>query len=151
MRKLQYIILSVIPLLLFVDLAHAGDQEDLQATMDAITAAWTSGDVDTAQKHFVPEVDNFDIDGGLLFPMAFDDTRAAFAAGLQFKVQVVHPDIRFYGDTAIVRAYQIRQVTPPGGTLINMTVRATVVFVKQKGQWKVAHWHASYLTPPNPK
>ena len=150
MRRWQ-ILPSIFVLLLVCDEVTAGDREDVLATMDAIKTAWTSGDVDTAQKHFLPKVDNFDIDGGLLFPMAFDDTRAAFAAGLQFKVQVVHPDIRFYGDTAIVRAYQIRQVTPPGGTLINMTVRATVVFVKQKGQWKCAHWHASYLTPPNPK
>ena len=38
MRKLPYI-LAVIPLLLFVDIANAGDQEDAAATMDAIRAA----------------------------------------------------------------------------------------------------------------
>ena len=80
---------------LFVcDEVTAGDKEDALATMDAIKAAWTSGDVDTAQKHFLPEVDTFDIDGGLLFPMGFDDARAAFAAGLKFKVQLIHNDVR---------------------------------------------------------
>ena len=51
MRKLQYV-LFVIPLLLFVDLAHAGDKEDVLATVDAIKAAWMIGDVDAAQKIF---------------------------------------------------------------------------------------------------
>ena len=50
MRKLPYI-LSVISLLLSVDLAHAGDQEDAAATMDAIRAAWNAGDVAAAEKH----------------------------------------------------------------------------------------------------
>ena len=46
---------------LFVcDEVTAGDKEDALATMDAIKAAWTTGDVDTAQKHFLPEVDNFE-------------------------------------------------------------------------------------------
>ena len=62
MRKLPYI-LSVIPLLLFVDLAHAGDQEDAAATMDAIRAAWNAGDVDAAQKHHVAEFNMFQKDG----------------------------------------------------------------------------------------
>ena len=37
MRKLQYI-LFVIPLLLFVDLAHAGDQEDNGRVKTALAA-----------------------------------------------------------------------------------------------------------------
>ena len=47
--------------------------------------------------------------------------------------------------------YQVWQITPPGGTPINSTERATIVLVKQKGQWKVAHYHASHLTPTNPE
>ena len=150
MRKLPYI-LSVIPLLLFVGLAHAGDQEDAAATMDAIRAAWNAGDVDAAQKHHLAEFEMFTSDGSLLQTVGWESYRAALAAGLKLNVQSVHSDVRVYGDAAILREYQMRQITPPGGTPINLRVRATVVFVKQKGQWKVAHWHASYLTPPNPK
>ena len=135
----------------FVDLAHAGDKEDVLATLDAIKAAWTTGDVDGAQKHFLPEIDKFDADGSLLSPMRWEGARAAFAAGLKFNVQSVHSDVRVYGDAAIVREYQMRQVTPPGGTRLNSTERATAVFVKQKGQWKVAHFHVSHLTPTNPE
>ena len=146
MRKLPYI-LSVIPLLLFVDLAHAGDKEDVAATMDAIRAAWTAGDVDAALNHMEEEVDIYLRNGSLLSRPDWEGGRAAFAAGLKVNVQPVHSDVRVYGDTGILRGYHIRQVTPPGGTPINSTERATIVLVKQKGQWKGAHAHFSHLTP----
>ena len=112
MRKLPYI-LSVIPLLLFVDLAHAGDQEDATATMDAIRAAWNAGDVDAAQKHHVAEFNMFQKDGSLLETVDWEGYRAAFAAGLKVNVQPVHSDVRVYGDAAIMTEYQVWQFTPP--------------------------------------
>ena len=45
MRKLQHI-LFIIPVFLFVDLAHAGDKEDVLATMAQFYAAENAGDVD---------------------------------------------------------------------------------------------------------
>ena len=150
MRKLPYVLL-VIPLLLFVDLAHAGDKEDVLATMDAIKAAWMMGDVDGARKHFLSEMETFEADGSLLSPLDFEASKAAFAAGLKFNVQSAHSDVTVYGDAAILTEYHMRQVTPPGGTLLSMTLRGTVVFVKQKDQWKVAHAHVSHLTPTNPE
>ena len=136
--------------MLFVDFAHAGDKEDVLATLDAIKAAWTASDVDVAQKHHVAEFDMFQSDGSLLQRVDWEGMRAAFAAGLKFNVQSIHSDVIVYGDAAILTEYQVRQITPPGGTLINSTERATIVLVKQKGQWKVAHFHASHLTPTNP-
>ena len=150
MRKLQYI-LSVIPLLLFVDLAHAGDQEDVAATMDAIRAAWTAGDVDAALNHMEEEVDVYLRNGSLLSRPDWEGGRAAFAAGLKVKIQPVHTKVRVFGEAAILTEYMIVQTTPPGGTRINETERRTVVFAKQKGQWKVVHAHGSYLTPTNPE
>ena len=149
MRKLQYI-LFVSPLLLFVDLAHAGDREDVLAAWNAVKDAWMAGDVDAARKHMLPELKTFEPDGSLLAPLDFEGAKAAFAAGLKFNVQSLHSDVTVYGDAAILTEYQVRQITPPGGTLINSTERATIVLVKQKGQWKVAHFHASHLTPTNP-
>ena len=150
MRKLQYI-LFVIPLLLFVDLAHAGDKEDVLATMDAIKVAWIAGDVDAARKHMLPELKTFEADGSLLSPLDFEGAKAGFAAGLKFNVQSAHSEVTVYGDAAILTEYIMRQLTPPGGTLVSMTLRATLVMVKQKGQWKGAHVHFSHLTPKNPE
>ena len=150
MRKLQHI-LSVIPLLLFVDFAHAGDKEDVLASWNALKDAWMIGDIDAAQKYFSDEFERFEADGSLLSPLDFGSAKAAFAAGLKFNVQSAHSNVTVYGDAAILTEYHMRQMTPPGGTLVTMTLRATIVFVKQNGQWKAAHAHASHLTPTNPE
>ena len=111
MRKLQYI-LSVIPLLLFVDLAHAGDKEDVLASWNAIKAAWMIGDIDAAQENFSAEFEVFEADGSLLSPLDFEGPKAAFAAGLKFNVQSAHSDVTVYGDAAILTEYTMRQLTP---------------------------------------
>ena len=150
MRKLQYI-LFVIPLLLFVDLAHAGDKEDVLAAWNAVKDAWMAGDIDAARKHMLPELTTFEPDGSLLAPLDFEGAKAAFAAGLKFNVQSLHMDVTVYGETAILTEYRVKQITPPGGTPFTSTERATGVWIKQNGQWKGAHGHASYLTPTNPE
>ena len=150
MHKWQ--ILTLICVLLFVcDEVTAGDKEDAAATMDAIRAAWNAGDVDAAREHHLAEFEMFTSDGSLLQAVGWEGYRAALAAGLKLNVQSVHSDVRIHGDAAIMTEYQVWQITPPGGTPINSTERATIVLVKQKGQWKVAHYHASHLTPTNPE
>ena len=113
MRKLQYI-LFVIPLLLFIDLAHAGDKEDVSASWNAVKAAWMIGDIDAAQKHISAEFESFEADGSLLSPFDFEAAKAAFAAGLKFNVQSAHSEVTIYGDAAILTEYHTRQLTPPG-------------------------------------
>ena len=148
MHKWQ-ILTSIFVLLFVCDEVAAGDKEDVLATVDAIKAAWTIGDVDAAQKLIHDDYDGFESGGSLLAPLDWDEMRAAFAAGLKFSVQSHHSDVSVYGDTAILTEYQARQITPPGGAPLSSTLRATIVLVKQKGQWKAAHWHASHLFPKN--
>jgi ketosteroid isomerase-like protein len=150
MHKWQ-ILTSIFVLLFVCDEVAAGDKEDVLAAVDAIKAAWTSGDVDAAQKLIHDDYDGFDSGGSLLAPVDWDGTRAAFAAGLKFSIQSHHSNVSVYGDTAILTEYQARQTTPPGGTPLSSTLRATIVLVKQKGQWKAAHWHASLLFPDHSK
>ena len=148
MHKWQ-ILPSIFVLLFVCDEVAAGDKEDVLATVDAIKAAWTIGDVDAAQKLIHDDYDGFESGGSLLAPLDFEGAKAAFAAGLKFNVQTAHSDVTVYGDTAILTEYHMRQITPPGGTPLNSTLRATIVVVKQKGQWKAVHFHASHLFPKN--
>ena len=156
MRKLQHILL-LIPVFLFVDLAHAGDKEDVLATMEALMAAWTAGDIDASQKHYLAGVNSFGGNGGLLHSIAdvgADRRRVIkekFAAGYRVEVQRVHSDVRVYGDTAILTEYRMKKRTYPDGTTQSLKLRTTAVFVKQKGQWKLAHHHHSHLFPENPE
>ena len=149
MHKWQ-ILPSIFVLFFVCEEVTAGDKEDVLASWNAVKAAWMIGDVDVAQKYTSAEFKSFEDDGSLLAPFDFEAAKAMFAAGLKFNVQSIHSDVIVYGDAAILTEYQVRQITPPGGTLINSTERATIVLVKQKGQWKVAHFHASHLTPTNP-
>ena len=154
MHKWQ-ILTSIFVLLLVCDEVTAGDKEDVLATMEALMAAWTAGEIDASQKHYLAEVNSFGGNGGLLQSIAdvgADRRRVIkenFAAGYRLEVQRVHSDVRVYGDTAILTAYHMRQITPPGGTPVSATLRATLVMVKQKGQWKAVHGHISNLTPKN--
>ena len=155
MHKWQ-ILTSIFVLLLVCDEVTAGDKEDVLATMEALMAAWTAGEIDASQKHYLAEVNWFGGNGGLLQSIAdvgADRRRVIkekFAAGYRVEVQRVHSEVTVYGDAAILTEYTMRQITPPGGTLVSMTLRATIIFVKQKGQWKAVHAHASHLTPKNP-
>ena len=148
MRKWQ-IIVQIFALLVVCDQAKAGDKEDVLATWNAVKAAWVIGDIDAAQKHASAEFKSFEPDGSLLSPLDYEAAKAAFAAGLKFTVQSAHSEVTVYGEAAILTEYHTKHITPPGGTLVSMTLRATIVFVKQKGQWKGAHAHASHLTPTN--
>ncbi len=112
MRKLQYL-LFVIPLLLFFDPAHAGDKEDVMATMDAIKDAWIAGGVERDRKHMLPGLKTFEAGGSFLSPLDFEAATAGFAAGLKFNVQTAHSDVAVYGETAILTQYHMRQI-PPG-------------------------------------
>ena len=150
MRKWQ-IFTSIFALLVVCDQAKAGDKEDVLATWNAVKAAWVIGDIDAAQKHASAEFKSFEPDGSLLSPLDYEAAKAAFAAGLKFTVQSAHSEVTVYGDAAILTEYHTKHITPPGGTLVSMTLRATIVFVKQKGQWKGVHGHFSYLTPKNPE
>ena len=150
MHKWQ-ILTSIFVLLFVCDEVTAGDKEDVLASWNAVKAAWMIGDVDAAQKYTSAEFKSFEDDGSLLSPFDFEAAKAAFAAGLKFTVQSAHPEVTVYGDAAILTEYHTRHITPPGGTLVSMTLRATLVFVKQKGQWKAVHGHGSHLTPKNPE
>ena len=94
---------------------------------DAIKVAWMIGDVDAAQKHFSAELKSFEADGSLLSPLDYEAAKAAFAAGLKFTVQSAHSEVTVYGDAAILTEYTMRQITPPGRTLVSMTLRATII------------------------
>ena len=81
---------STFVLLFVCNEVTAGYKENVLATMDAIMTAWTTGDIDTVQKHLLAEADRFASNGGLFSPIKLESARAAFAAGYKLKVQRVN-------------------------------------------------------------
>ena len=147
MRKGLFI--SVMALVLTTGVAQADDKEDVIAAVDAIIAAWNAGEVDAIQKHYTPDYTRYN-QGGDLLSGAWDwaDLKESFESGLKVALSGPrHTEVRVYGNTAVYTGYVRLTLTLPDGAPRTTTRRSTSVLVKQSGQWKSVHLHASLLTP----
>ena len=65
-------------------------------------------------------------------------------------VDIESPEVRVYGDTAIV-SYIRRQMTlPPGRAPVSAPpLWQTIVLVRERGEWGIAHTHVSPVGPWN--
>jgi len=132
--------------------AMADDADDVKAAMQRYVAnsedayAW-------AQSH-LEESTSFGFAGGLL--ESFDSVeeqrknrQAAVDAGVKFNLQDRHLDVRVYGNsTAVATSYWVGTITLPNGNTVRPNNRITTVWIKQGGQWKIAHVHNSPVRLP---
>jgi len=140
---------TVLALVLSTGLAQAGDKEDIIAATDGVIAAWHASDVDAIQKHYASDFTQYGVDGNLLrggwdwvgLGQWFESGGKVTTSPLR------HPEVKVYGNTAVLTTYGTITVTQPDGTATTTTHRNTIVWVKQSGQWKAVHSHASLLTP----
>ena len=66
------------------------------------------------------------------------------SSGVKFNIQMHHGDVKIYGEAAVYTYYESVRITPPKGEETRReTNRLTVVFAKQKGDWKWVHVHVS--------
>ena len=152
MRKGLFIF-SVMALVLSTGVAQADDLEDVMAAGDAVIAAWNAGDVDAIQKHYEPDFTRYDNSGNLLSgAWNWAGLKKWFESGAKVAIsRRRHGEVRVYGNTAILTGYARLNVTQPDGASRITTGRGTSVLVKQGGQWKYVHHHASLLTPRQPE
>ena len=134
--------------------AMADDVDDVKAAEDRYYAAINSGDASAwAQSRLVIHND-FGAGGGLLeasdsLEEARSGFQAAVDAGLKYNVQQRHLEVRVYGNlTAVTTSYGVGRITFPNGTDAQVNNRITRVWVKQGGQWKMAHQHISPVVLP---
>ena len=127
----------------------ADDADDVKAAMWAVIAALNEGDVEAYGKHLLPETTGFFADGGLLTePWRGKQLQAAFDAGLKFDIQLQHIDVKVYDNTAILTGYESGVMILPDGTTLKGPRRFSMMWIKQAGQWKLAHIHISFITVP---
>ena len=94
----------------------------------------------------------FSRNGGLLSVVNPAQVKAWLAnSGVKLNIQGHHGDAKVYGDAAVYTGYETVNITPPNGEGRQESNRLTVVFAKDKGEWKVVHVHISSLTPVNPE
>ena len=151
MRKGLFIF-SVGALVLSTGVAQADDKEDVLAAVDALIAAWHAGDVDAAQKHYAPDFNRYGSSGNLLSGWDWAGMKEWFESGVKVAISPLrHSEVRVYGNTAILTYYGAVTITQPDDTSRTTTRRVTGIWVKQGGQWKKVHHHASRLTPRQPE
>ncbi len=131
----------------------ADDADDVRAAMQRYGIALTTQDATAWAQHYAAETTRFSPGGQLL--QRFDSTeeirkprQAAFDAGVKWNVQQRHVEISVYGDTAVTTSYGVGTITQPNGTVNPINNRITRVWVKQGGQWKIAHVHLSPVRLP---
>ncbi len=134
--------------------AIADDADDVRAAEGSYYAAINSGDAHAwAQSRLAAHTD-FGGTGGLLersdsLEEARSSFQAATNAGLKYNVQQRHLEVRVYGNlTAVTTSYGVGRITFPNGTDAQVNNRITRVWVKQGGQWKMAHQHISPVVLP---
>ncbi len=88
-------------------------------------------------------------DGGFLDSSSLEEQVAAMKAdydsGVRVNLNPVHIEVQVYGNAAVVTCYLVGTVTGPDGTVEQVTDRRTAVLIKQGGDWKEAHTHASSM------
>ena len=71
--------------------------------------------------------------------------RDAYGAGMTFDVTTADMDVHIFDNAAFVTGYFTGTYTPAHGEAEPLNVRATTVWIKRDGEWKVVHLHQSPL------
>ena len=133
--------------------AMADDADDVKAALQRYMTALNAGDANAwIQLHAVGNT-RFSPGGTLLerydsLEERRKNQQATFDAGVKFNIQTRHLEISVYGDTAVTTNYGVGTITQPDGTVNPDSNRITRVWVKQGGQWHMAHQHLSRLRLP---
>jgi len=130
--------------------AMADDVDDVKAAVQSYYAALNSGNGAALAQLRIPEYSFFG-GGGLIDRSSSsaqqrDDFQALADAGRKLDLQLRHMEVRVYGNAAVVTGYSTGTNTAPDGTVNQTRQQRTGVWIKQGGQWREAHRHASPLT-----
>ena len=129
--------------------AYAGDKEDILSLQDSIIAAWNSGNIDKVQKYYTDEFTAFHPNGELLTAWNWNSLKEWSKTASISINKPQHRQVRIYGNTALLTYYTKMTINHSDGSSEIQTRRSTSMMVKQSGQWKMEHYHASLLTPTN--
>ena len=124
----------------------ADDVADIKkATLDHF--ATLNHDAEAHIQHHLVGNTAYGADGGFLDSSSLEEQVAAMKAdydsGVRVNLNPLHIEVQLYGNAAVVTCYLVGAVTDSDGTVQQVTSRRTAVLIKQGGDWKEAHTHAS--------
>ena len=148
MRPVTIVLTAVTAIITyFTPVARADDVADVKAAEIAFNAAQNQGNADGMFKFFLPDRTVFGPSGGPLIEGWTEEDKkrrqAGFDAGLKIDFRIEDLKVRIYGNTAVTTFYRIGTVKEANGESKPLHLRISGVWVKQDGQWKLAHRHES--------
>jgi CubicO group peptidase (beta-lactamase class C family) len=122
-------------------------EAEVAAAVADLVAAYNAGDAERIARRLGAQQNGFQSEGGALRPIAdVEELRGAFRSGVKLNFEMRDPGVAVYGDTALATGYFGGTVTLPNGqTRKDGPHRATFVWNRQNGEWKLVH---SHLSPP---
>ncbi len=135
--------------------AMADDVDDVKAAVEGYFAALNAGDANAYLQTRMPEYSAF-AGGGLLsrnhsLAEQKNGFQTSVDAGSKRNYQLRHLEVKVYGNAAVVTGYNVGTRTLPGATAEQVREQRTEVWIKQGGQWKQVHRHASPLNVAPPQ
>jgi len=123
-------------------------EEEVRASVTGLFAAFNSGNVEQLEKYVSPLQNAFGRDGGPLRRFVdIESLRRDLQAGVKFDLKVQNIEAAVYGDAALTTCFYSQAITLPNGRIRNDgTIRLSLLWQKQNGNWKLVHAHESELT-----
>ncbi len=123
-------------------------EEEVIAAQHAHFETLRAGDAPAHIAQHAPDATSFDAVGGLLVEAQsleeqVRDLQAEFDAGTVLNLYLRHLQVRIYGDAAVVTGYIVGTTTNVEGSVVQTMNRRTEVLIRQGGEWKEVHSHAS--------
>jgi len=138
--------------MLVITAVEAGDVEDVKIAALATYEALNNADVETYVLLVAPEGTLYGGNGSFL--QERNNTTEAlranlqgmFDSGLKYDYRIRNLDVKVYGDSAVATGYVVGRRTAPDGVIRQVTLRRTMMWIRQGRAWKVVHVHSSPLT-----
>jgi CubicO group peptidase (beta-lactamase class C family) len=131
--------------------ADGGDpraEAELRAAVADLIAGYNSGSVEQIEGRLAPQQNGFPSGGGFLGKIVdAEELRGAFKSGVKLNFEMRELEVAVYGDTALTTGFFGGTVNRPNRpSQADGPWRASFVWNKQGGVWKLVH---SHLSPPN--
>jgi CubicO group peptidase (beta-lactamase class C family) len=129
----------------------AGDpraEAEVREAMADLIAGYNNGNVEQIERRLAAQRNGFQGEGGPLLDIVnLDELRGAFKSGVRLKFEMRDLEVAAYGDTALATGFFGGAVNRPNAPArTDGPWRASFVWNKQGGVWKLVH---SHLSPPN--
>ena len=154
-KRATMLLAILTPLFIAPSVSAQTDEEMIRSNLQEALDAYNTGNVDILEKLIKESDPNsswFLPDRPFLVHKgdnSLEPLRAFFKAGGNIRINVHQPEIRVFGNAAVLATYLDGTITNPGSTTATpFALRGSYFYVKEKGKWTMVHYHESGVPTP---